>query len=387
MAISQREKQTPAHDPSLLVDLSSHIFSMDYLYFLPAILASLLWHLLPIPKVGAMCLFLWSLPLYTAGAATALNKGPNSLSNLIYSRCPIQGIFILVYAFVALAVFFFVLLLANGLGWIGSARGEFFTALLMGAGIMVPMVRIWPDYLLRVIHPKYGLGDSWISADFPRGLGPTFLTAWKYSSRAKLPASAVSGALVSIFVVTGGVFFLHADLCSGHDTVRFLGNIAILGLIFPVAHLVLVRIGSKLLAANDIDVTPVSKKDSPPISPPPVSTARKQTQFFDKDAIVDERVFDYVNSDKVEVITGWLIQNNNRTENKVAFYNRNSNRIDIIRGPWKTGQWRHQSSGTDVSLEDAFFGKYPISSCIDYKHIEIIKEFILKNVKIKNTDS
>ena len=300
MSDRQTESEIPIQNHSLLTSLSAHVFSTDYLYFVPAIVVSLLWDLLPIPKVATLCLFIWSLPLFTAGAVSALHKGPTSMFCLIYNRCPVQGIFVLGYALAALAGFFIILLLANTLGWIGVTWGELLMALLMVAGTVTLLVRIWPDYLLRVIHPRDGWGNSWIGADFPYGLGPTVFTAWKYSARAKLPVLTIVSAIVSLFVVVGGVLFLHTNIFPNHEKFYFIGNIFILGLFYPVAHLVLVRAGCQLLTANSIATASMAENTSHPSgSSLPASTA------------VDKRFFSCVNYDDVEIIPGRLRQGNN----------------------------------------------------------------------------
>ncbi len=308
----QTEQEMPIQNYSLQTSLSTHIFSTDYLYFVPAIVVSLLWDLLPIPKVAILCLFIWSLPLFTAGAVSALHKGPASLFCLIYNRCPVQGIFVLGYALAALAGFFIILLLANALGWIGVVWGELITALLMVAGTATLLVRIWPDYLLRVIHPRDGWENSWIGANFPYGLGPTVFTAWKYSARAKLPILTIASAIVSLFVVIGGVLFLHTGIFSNHEKFYFIGNIFILGLFYPVAHLVLVRAGCQLLSANSTTTAPVAENIShssgSSLSAP---TAVNGTQFFDSSTAVDTRVFSCENSDDVEKNPGCLRQGTN----------------------------------------------------------------------------
>ena len=74
-----------------------HFFSSDYFYFFPAMLVCTTWMLLPIPEIAKVGLFLWSLPLFTAGAAHALHKGQDTLLQLIYRRCPVQGVMILFY--------------------------------------------------------------------------------------------------------------------------------------------------------------------------------------------------------------------------------------------------------------------------------------------------
>lgn len=270
MSDRQTEQQIPVQNHSLLTGLSAHVFSTDYLYFVPAIVVSLLWNLLPIPKVSTLCLFIWSLPLFTAGAVSALHKEPTSMLRLIFNRCPVQGAFVLGYTLAAFLGFFIVLLFANTLGWIGVAWGwgEFLAALLMAAGTVTFLVRIWPDYLLRVIHPWDDLRASWSGVDFPYGLGPTVFTAWKYSARAKLPALTIVSAIVSLFVVAGGVLFLHTGIFPNHEKFCFIGNIFILGLLYPVAHLVLVRAGCQLLSANSIatasvhEVSPAQKNET-----------------------------------------------------------------------------------------------------------------------------
>lgn len=383
MTGNQAKDQIPVQDLSLFTGLCANIFSTDYLNFLPAILVLLLWHLLPIPEVATLGLSLWSLPLFTAGAAITLQKRPASLLNLIFSRCPAQGVFVLGYSFVAFTGFFIVLLFTDTFGWIGSVWGEVLTTLLMVVGTVTLMVRIWPDYLLRVIHPRYGLTDSWIDENFPYGLGPTVFTAWKYSVRAKLPILTIASALGSLFVVAGGMFFLHTNLFSGYGIIRFTGGILVLGLLFPIAHLVLVKAGYLLLSANSITIAPVMDTNSHPYtSSLPVSTDQTPIQIFDKNAPVDNRVFACVNRNDIEVITGWLIQEYNRKFNVLYLYNRKLKLIQIITGPWQTGHWGHEISGPiNVSPADDFDWKYPQGICVSDKHIEIIKQYILTNVR------
>ena len=366
MTDRQKEIQRPVRDPSLITDLWTHLFSTDYLYFIPAIGVSLLWHLLPIPEAGTVGLFIWSLPLYTAGAATALQEGSASLFHLIRSRCPMQGIFILGYAFAAIVGFFIVLLLAGSLGWIGTARGEILTALLMGAAAIVPMVRIWPDYLLRVIHPRYGMGERWLGVGFESyGLGPTFLTAWKYSAQAKLPASTVASALVSLFVVVGGVVFLHSDLFPSHKDFRFAGGIVIIGLFYPAAHLVLVRAGFRLLNANGILPKPGPEKGfQPSISPSPTPEASSRLQVFDRKALIDERAYDLF--DNEQIITGWCYsRENGRTWNTVVGYEEENDQVVFVNGPYNTGHWGHEAEGKEAFDPDDFLTgwfqhRYPV---------------------------
>ncbi|MCD6534267.1 MAG: hypothetical protein J7L25_09365 [Deltaproteobacteria bacterium] len=312
MSDRQTKPEISIQNHSLLTSLSAHVFSTDYLYFVPAIVVSLLWDLLPIPKLATLCLFIWSLPLFTAGAVSALHKGPASLFCLIYNRCPVQGIFVLGYALAALAGFFIILLLANTLRWIGVTWRELLVALLMVTGTVTLLVRIWPDYLLRVIHPRNGWEDSWIGADFPYGLGPTVFTAWKYSARAKLPVLTIVSAIVSLFVVVGGVLFLHTSIFPNHEKFYLIGNIFILGLFYPIAHLVLVRAGCQLLSANSITTAPVAENTSHPSgSSLPASTTVKGTQFSDSSTAVDTRFFSCENHDIVEIIPGRLRQDNN----------------------------------------------------------------------------
>ncbi|MEA1923767.1 MAG: hypothetical protein U9N63_14065, partial [Pseudomonadota bacterium] len=160
------------------------------------------------------------------------------------------------------------------------------------------------------------------------------------------------------------------------------GNIVTLFLFYPVAHLILVRAGCRLLSANFIPVVPAAENTSrPSVSSLTVSPVANQSQFFDKNATVDKRVFACVNRNEVEIITGWLTENNNRKENMVVLYNRNRNLVQLIGGPWLTGHWGHETYGAEVSLDDAFSGIYPRGFYVKDEYVELIKQYLLKNVK------
>ena len=89
--------------------LLSTLFSPAYRYFLPAMLVSTIFTVMPVPEMARIGLFLWALPLFSAGAAHALHEGQDSLWQLIHRRCPMQGIVILLYALAGFMAFFILL--------------------------------------------------------------------------------------------------------------------------------------------------------------------------------------------------------------------------------------------------------------------------------------
>ena len=115
-----------------------------------------------------------------------------------------QGVFILFYTAGAAILFFLLLPLSAKAGLLGKPGGEVLFTALFAALWLLALYRLWPDYLIRVIHPWPGSTDSWIGHD-TMGLGPGPWTSWKYTGRAGLPPRETVGVLLSLFIIGGSL--------------------------------------------------------------------------------------------------------------------------------------------------------------------------------------
>ncbi len=352
-----------------------HIFSSAYCNFIPAILVCTTWMLLPIPEIAKIGLFLWSLPLFTAGAAHTLHKGQDTLMQLIYRRCPVQGVMILCYTVGGLIVFFTLLLLSGKIGFLGTPRGASVFVAFLGVSAVMALYRFWPDYLLRIIYPWPGSTDSWIGFD-TLGLGPGPWTSWKYTGRAGLPLKVTAVAVFSLLVIAGSVSILFSDLVQDHIGINFLLFLAVLTVIFPLAHLFLARSGYLLLAANG--VTPkASDREFPDTTEEgaPQSAIRKQPKVLDDHAMIDQRAYELLKREII--ITGWLYaRRDGRPWNGVIGYNETVNKLIFVDGPNGTGHWGHEAYREEWEVSKALMDWFPERCHISQKARETVVLFL-----------
>lgn len=222
-----------------------------YYFFLPAVLLTGVWWVVIAQPAALVALLILTCPVYLVGAQAALGVLREGLGGPLLRRALDLGFVLLVYGLILGVLFLIVAGLWGLIGEPGGRQSGLLGWVFYSAVVAVLVVRVWPAYTLRMVHPwpvdERGRWLGWGGLE----RGPGLRAAWRMTGRPGVFREYGLGATISLVFLVGGMVWLAAARADPPWTVQgHVWRAAYVLLGFPLIHLALVDRTHRLLVAS-----------------------------------------------------------------------------------------------------------------------------------------